>query len=228
MCARMALVAIGNHVQRHPARLRESRPRAPRARQRRDRRVVLRDRVGRRRELRDERPEAERREERVAALARGAAVAERLEVERHGTSVRICTISRLCRACIRVRQQRLAVLLLRHVGRVREQRVERTVRGDQIAGALLADAGHALDVVGRIAHQREHVHHLLRRHAELLDDPRRVEPRALVARVVDADGSVATSWKKSLSPVTIATGSPASAACFASVPITSSASKPAE
>jgi hypothetical protein len=33
-----------------------------------------------------------------------------------------------------------------------------------------------------------------------------------------------TSWKKSLSPVTMATSKPASAACCASVPMTSSAS----
>ena len=58
---------------------------------------------------------------------------------------------------------------------------------DQIARALLADAGHALDVVDGVAHQREHVHDLRRRDAEFLLDARGVVPRAFVARVVDAD-----------------------------------------
>ena len=43
--------------------------------------------------------------------------------------------------------ERLPVLLLRNVGGALEQGVERPVGHDQIASALLADAGHALDVV---------------------------------------------------------------------------------
>ena len=86
-----------------------------------------------------------------------------------------------------VGQQRLAVLLLRNVGRALEQRVERAVGGNQIAGALFADAGHALHVVDRVAHQREHVHDLLRRDAELLFHAGGVVPRAFVARVEHAD-----------------------------------------
>ena len=41
---------------------------------------------------------------------------------------------------------------------------------DEVACALVANAGHAFDVVDRVAGEREHVDHLLRRHAELLGD----------------------------------------------------------
>ena len=37
----------------------------------------------------------------------------------------------------------------------------RAILGDELHGGLLADAGHAGDVVGRVAHQRQHIHHLL-------------------------------------------------------------------
>ena len=47
--------------------------------------------------------------------------------------------------------------------------------------------GHALDVVDAVAHQRQHVDHLIRPHAELLDDARRVVPGAFIARVEDAN-----------------------------------------
>jgi hypothetical protein len=109
---------------------------------------------------------------------------------------------------LRVAEQSLAIPLVRHVAGVRQQRLERTVARDQVARPLFADARHALDVVDRVSHQREHVHDLLRRDAELL---------------LDAMPSC-TSWKKSLSPVTIATSYPAAAAFTASVPMTSSAS----
>ena len=50
--------------------------------------------------------------------------------------------------------------------------------------------GHAGDVVAGVADEREHVDHLRRLHAELLDDAVGVEPGAVLARVVDADAVV--------------------------------------
>ena len=47
--------------------------------------------------------------------------------------------------------------------------------------------GHALDVVDGVAHQREHVHDLLRRDAEFLLHARRVVPGAFFLGVVDLD-----------------------------------------
>jgi hypothetical protein len=67
----------------------------------------------------------------------------------------------------------------------------RAVGRDEIARALVADARHALDVVDRIARERQHVHHPVRRDAEALDDGGRVVPEAFVARVEDAHGAPA-------------------------------------
>ena len=65
--------------------------------------------------------------------------------------------------------QRLAPLRLLDLAGAREQRFEIAVFVDQLRGGLDADARHARHVVGRIADQRLHVDHLLRRHAEFLD-----------------------------------------------------------
>jgi hypothetical protein len=70
---------------------------------------------------------------------------------------------------------------------MREEAFERSVLDDQIARALFADARHALDVVDRIAHQRQDIDYLIRHDAELLLHAACVEPRAVVARVEDAD-----------------------------------------
>ena len=77
--------------------------------------------------------------------------------------------------------ERREPLLEARVERVRpvlvgEDRLERAELGDQRRGGLRPDAGHARHVVGRIADERLHVRHLLRRHAELLDDGGAVEP----------------------------------------------------
>ena len=104
-----------------------------------------------------------------------------------GTSVRIRASSRLWRASSACAEQPLAIALVLDLGGVRQQVVERSVGGDQLARALLADAGHALDVVDRVAHQRQDVDDLLRRDAELLLHALRVVPGAFVARVEDAD-----------------------------------------
>src|SRR5262249_5780793 len=82
--------------------------------------------------------------------------------------------------------ERLAALG-RERRRRREDRVERPVRGDQLTGALLADPGHAFDVVDAVSHQRQPVYALIGPDAELLEPSRRVVPRAFVARVVHAD-----------------------------------------
>ena len=120
-------------------------------------------------------------------LARGAAVAERVGSNSHrhvGADPReLAALPRV----VDVGQQRFAVALVLDLGGVRDQVLERAVGGDQLARALLADAGHALDVVDRVAHQREHVDDLVRRDAELLLHARGVVPGALVARVEDAD-----------------------------------------
>ena len=71
---------------------------------------------------------------------------------------------------------------------------------DQIARALFADAGHALDVVDRVAHQREHVDDLVRRDAELLLHAAGVVPRAFVARVEDADAVAARAERSPCRP----------------------------
>ncbi len=130
------------------------------------------------------------------------------------------------RAGVRVGEQRLAVALLLDRPARREQRVERPVRDDQLARALLADARHALDVVDGVAHQRQHVDDLIgpRRRTSRFT-PVGVVPGALVARVVDADAVA-----DQLEEVLVARDdrdleARPRAACTASVPITSSASK---
>ena len=83
--------------------------------------------------------------------------------------------------------ERGAVPLARDLPRIGQQRLERAVRLEQLARALLADAGHALDVVDGVAHERQHVDHLVRRDAELRPHPFGVEPGALVARIEHPD-----------------------------------------
>ena len=85
-----------------------------------------------------------------------------------------------------MRRQELALLAAER-RRIGQKRVERTVRRNQIARALLPDAGDPLDVVDGVAHQRKHVDDLLGGDAEFRLDPFRVVPRAFVARVEHAD-----------------------------------------
>ena len=148
-----------------------------------DQSVVLGDRPGRRRELAEQRPEPEFAEQLEARLPVRPSVAERLDAH---VDWRVAADPGQFAALTRqvaVREQRLAVLLLRHVGRAFEQCVERSERREQLARPLLADARHALDVVDGVAGQRQDVHDLLGRHAELLPHALRVEPGPLVARV---------------------------------------------
>ena len=114
--------------------------------------VVLLDRRRRRRVLGYQGPEAQRAEEREAELGRRAAVSQRVRLERDrdigADGDQLAAPARV----VRVLLQRRSLPLLLDVGRVLEQRVERSVRRDQLAGALLADAGDALHVVDRVAH----------------------------------------------------------------------------
>jgi hypothetical protein len=70
--------------------------------------------------------------------------------------------------------------------RICEERVERAVCGDQLARALLADAGDTLDVVDGVSHQGQHVNDLFGGNAELRLHPFGVVPGAFVARVEHA------------------------------------------
>ena len=149
--------------------------------------VVALDRFRRRRVLRDERAERQIGEQLEGVGADRAGVAAGVGIERH-RAVGVDRDQRLALARILgVGEQRFAIALLLDLAGPREQPLERSERRDQIARALLADAGHALDVVGGVAHQRQHVDHLLGRHAELLLHALGVVPRARVARVVDLD-----------------------------------------
>ncbi len=76
-------------------------------------------------------------------------------------------------------EQPFAIGLARHLGGARQQRLDRTVLGDELARPFLADSGHARHVVHRVPHQGEDVRDLLRRHAEILGHGGRVV--ALVA-----------------------------------------------
>jgi hypothetical protein len=84
-----------------------------------------------------------------------------------------------------VRLERFPLLRLQ-LRSTRQQRVERAEPADQFDRALLADAGHAGDVVARVTDERQHVDDSRRHDAELLEDTLVVEPRAVLARVVDA------------------------------------------
>ncbi len=87
---------------------------------------------------------------------------------------------------LRVLDQRLAPLRLLDLGGAEQQLVEVAIFGDQLCGGLDADAGHARYVVGGIAGQRLHLHHLLRRHAEFLDHLRYADA-AILHGVVHGD-----------------------------------------
>ena len=78
-----------------------------------------------------------------------------------------------------------AVAPLRQLVGVGEQGVQRLVLADERARPFPADAGDALYVVHGVAHERQHVHHLVGPHAELLLHAVGVVPRAVVLRVVD-------------------------------------------
>jgi hypothetical protein len=84
------------------------------------------------------------------------------------------------------------------LGSVSQKAIEAAVMRDQIDRALLADARNASHVVARIAHECEYVDDLRRLHAKLLDDPSFIEPRSVLARVVNGDRVVANELKEVL------------------------------
>ena len=86
-----------------------------------------------------------------------------------------------------MRQQAFAIALVLDLLCVLNQVVERAVLRDQLARTLVADAGHAFDVIDGVAHQRHDIDHLVGGDAELLLDPGGVVPRAFVARIEHAD-----------------------------------------
>jgi hypothetical protein len=124
-----------------------------------DDRVILLNVLGRRRVVVDQRPEGESREQFVAALTRGAAVLQRLEVHLHGyVGANRDELPALERGCS-MRDQRLTLFGF-ELCSVFEQPIEAAELGDQVDRALLADTGNAGDVVARIADKRQHVRDL--------------------------------------------------------------------
>ncbi len=151
--------------------------------------IRLGDRGRGRRELLDERGKAKLAEDLETPLALAASVLQGLSVEVHGHGgVDRRELAALTRR-LHIRQQHLAPLR-RQFGGVSNQIFDRPVLADQLLCPLLANPGHAFDVVDRVAHQRQHVDHLLRRDAELLFDAGRVEPHPLVPRVEHTDAFV--------------------------------------
>ena len=152
--------------------------------------VVVADGVSGWRVLHHERAEAHAGEVREGALTRRAAVAQRLGIELHRhvdpDARQLPALPRI----VGMLDQAFAVSLVGHLGGMGEQLFERAVARDELARALLADAGHPLDVVDRVAHQREHVDDLRRQYPELLFHALGVVPRAFVPGVVDRDAVV--------------------------------------
>src|SRR4029453_10908843 len=109
--------------------------------------VVLADRLRVWRVVHDQGTETEPREQLEAALTRDAAISQRLRLElnRHvGPDARqFAALPRI----LSVSEQAFSIALVRHLGGVRQERVERSVAGDQVASALLADARYSFDVV---------------------------------------------------------------------------------
>ena len=152
-----------------------------------DRPISLGNRAGGWRVFLDECPEAELVENLEAPLARPAPVPQRfrIELDRYiGPDFR--ELAALPRR-VDVRKEPFTVALVLHLGRVREEILQRSVLRDQLLRALVADAGNPLDVVDRVAHQREDVDDKLRWDAELLLDALGVVPGALFLGIPDAD-----------------------------------------
>ena len=148
-----------------------------------DQSVLSRDTLGGWRELGHQRLETQFRAEREAALAVGALVAVAVwfighwhvgtDLDQRAALVRI----------VGVFGQRGPILLLGKLGGGFEQTVQRLVSRDELASAFFPNARHSLHVVAGIAHQRQHVDHLVRPDPELLHDTSGVVPNTLVTRV---------------------------------------------
>ena len=202
--------AVGQHAQGEPAGAAQRRRPAPSVRRVVvDDLVLLLDGVRRRRVLHRQRAEPEAREQLVAPLARRAAVPERVEIER--APARRCgsaSSSRLCRASSAWASSASRYRFCGTSAGVASSASSVPYVRDQIARALLADAGHALDVVDRCrpsARARRRPARAGRRTSRRTPSASNHVPssRGLKTRMRSS-----TSWKKSLSPVTIATSKP--------------------
>ena len=99
-----------------------------------------------------------------------------------GTSRWMVTSSRESRALSACASSASRAPLGGHLGALGEHGLEIAVLGEQLLGALLADALHARHVVRGVAHQREEVDHLTRRHAQPLRGVGLVHPGLLHRR----------------------------------------------
>jgi hypothetical protein len=107
-------------------------------------------------------------EERMRGRAVGRPPPHRLQVQRH-RHVRAQGDQALGQdRVLGVRLQPFAVGVALDLVRVRDHVLHRPEFAHEVAGALLADAGHPGHVVHRVPHQRQHVDHAVGRHAELL------------------------------------------------------------
>ena len=134
-------------------------------------RPLLGDLAGHRRQPLDERPElvlAEQPDDRVAVVV---AEAGGLEVERDRQVADDRRELAAHEDLVAVLAELVAQLLRRDLVEPREQRVEVAELADQLRRGLLADAGHARDVVGRVALERLVVDHLVGPQPEALVDP---------------------------------------------------------
>src|SRR5690554_5621548 len=104
----------------------------------------------------------------------------------------------------------------------------RTILGNQFNGSLFSDSRHAGDVIGIVPHQALDVHDLRRADLVPLLHSLGVVDLGLGNSPLGEDdiGLVPTSWRISLSPLTIQLKHPSSLARRAAVPTRSSASYP--
>ena len=126
--------------------------------------------------------ELQRAEDRGRPLDIHGPQTETIEVERHRSVG--ADRHQLLRAprIVGVPKQRVAVTGGRDLLRPRQDRFQVSEACDEAGRGLLADAGHAGDVVRRVAEQRQKVGHPLRRHAEPLLRILRRHPHLVHAR----------------------------------------------
>jgi hypothetical protein len=151
---------VDQHAEAESAGLRERRNQGVELAHRLDGPVVLADRLRGWRVFEDERSEPEAGEQLEASLPRCPTVADPvgIELDRHvgADAGELAALPGI----LGMRQQAFPIAFVADLRRVLEQRFERSVGGNQVARAFLADTRHAFDVVDRIAHERDDVDHL--------------------------------------------------------------------